>query len=272
MTTKILLDAGPSERGWHRIESAARCLRMFALRESGIVPFPESEPLIRGSLVHIGLAHIYARKQEADAGRDQNIYYTPMDAILKLAEKNGGQWLDLVDHCCDMVNAYQLYWGDDHNWEVVSVEEELRAKLRGKWLYTQRADLIVKDQFGKVWIVDHKTAFRITSVTLTPHILDGQMLGYQMFGRARYGKDFGGVIINRLPTRAPFQFNRSTLEPAPHALSTFVSNICEVEDMVEKYEGRPPMEWPGVFSNMICTHKYGKCDAFEQCQWGIDNA
>ena len=40
---KILLDAGPSERGWHRIEAAARCLRLFALRQSGVCPFPESE-------------------------------------------------------------------------------------------------------------------------------------------------------------------------------------------------------------------------------------
>tara|TARA_R110000737_G_scaffold57417_3_gene82709 strand:+ start:195 stop:938 length:744 start_codon:yes stop_codon:yes gene_type:complete len=247
-------------------------LRLFALRESGIAPFPESEPLIRGSLAHIGLAHIYARKQEVDAGRDPNIYYTPMDAILKLAEKNGGQWLTLVDLCCDMVNAHHLNWGDDNSWKVISVEEELRATLRGKWLYTQRADLIVEDKAGKVWIVDHKTAFRIASKTLSPHILDGQMLGYQMFGRARFGKDFGGVVINRITTRAPFKFDRSLLEPAPHALSTFVSNICDIEGMIENYKDRPPMDWPGVFSNMICSHKYGKCDAFEQCQWGINEA
>lgn len=269
--SKILLDAGPSERGWHRIETAARCLRFFALRESGAVPFPESEPLIRGSLVHIGLAHIYARKQAADSGNDPEKYYSPMDAILKLAEKNGPAWEGLVDHCCDMVNAYRLRWGDDKKWKVISVEEELRATLRRKWLYTQRADLIVEDEHGKVWIVDHKTAYRIASVTLSPHILDGQMLGYQMFGRKRFGKRFGGVIINRITTRAPFAFDRSLLEPAPDALSRFVGNLCDVEEMIERYEGRPPMEWPGTYSNMICTHKYGKCDAFEQCQWGVSS-
>ena len=164
---KELLDAGPSERGWHRIEAAARCLRLFALKESGHVPFPESEPLIRGSLVHIGLAHIYARKKEADAGGDPEQFYSPMDAVLKLAEKNGDRWVDMVDHCCDMVNAYRMRWGDDRKWKVISVEEELRAKLRGRWLYTQRADLIVEDDFGKVWIVDHKTAFRIAAKTLS---------------------------------------------------------------------------------------------------------
>ena len=266
---KILLDAGPSERGWHRIEAAARCLRLYALKQSGHVPFPESVPLIRGSLVHIGLAHIYARKQEIDAGRDPEKYYSPTDAVLKLAEKNGPAWEELIDLCCDMVNAYRLKWGDDRNWEVISVEEELRAKLRAKWLYTQRADLIVRDQFGKVWIVDHKTAFRITSKTLAPHVLDGQMLGYQMFGRKRFGKDFGGVIINRITTRAPFQFDRSMLEPAPHALSKFASNLCELEATIEEYEGKPPMEWPGAYSNLVCTHKYGKCDAYDKCQWGL---
>ena len=270
--TKILLDAGPSERGWHRIEAAARCLRLFALRESGVVPFPESEPLVRGSLVHIGLAHLYARKREEDAGQDPEIYYTPEDSILKLAEKNGGMWLDLVDLCCDMVNAYQLNWNDDRKWKVVSVEEELRATLRKKWLYTQRVDLIVEDEAGRFWIVDHKTAFRIAAKTLSPHILDGQMLGYQMFGRSKFGKKFGGVIINRITTRAPYQFDRSMVEPAPDALSRFVGTLCDVEEIIQKYEGRPPMEWPGTYSNLICTHKYGKCDAFETCQWGTNEA
>ena len=52
--TQTLLDAGPSERGWHRIETAARCLRLFAWTQVVGKTFPATEPLIKGSLLRIG--------------------------------------------------------------------------------------------------------------------------------------------------------------------------------------------------------------------------
>ena len=104
------------------------------------------------------------------------------------------------------------------------------------------------------------------------HVLSGQFLGYQIFGRKMYGKDFGGVIVNRVKLSEPLDFDRTILEPAPAAMRRFTKNLAMQESMVDMFEGQPPQEWPAVYSDQTCWGKYGKCDAFELCQWGENDA
>jgi len=130
----------------------------------------------------------------------------------------------------------------------------------------------VEDVHKRVWFVDHKSCYRINTKTLRQHILSGQFLGYQMFGRAKYGNRFAGVIINRIKLSTPYEFDRSVLEPAPDAVKRFAKNLGEVEEMTEKYKGLPPEQWPAVYSDQTCFGKYGMCDAFNLCQWGKENA
>ena len=281
----ILLNAGPSERGWHRIEGASRCLRLFAWRESGTLVWKESEPLIKGSLLHIGLAHLYARKRNELAGDDPEQYYSPADAVRQLSEIGASEantahaaalWRVTVPNIILALNAYEARW-QSCSWEPIMVEEELRAHIPkisgdGTFLFTQRADLAVKDADGTYWIVDHKSCYRIESKTLRQHILSGQFLGYQLFGRKLWGENFGGVIVNRVKLSGDYDFDRTVLEPAPSALKVFAKNLALQEQMVGMFEGKPPLEWPAVYSDQTCWGKYGKCDAFELCQWGPENA
>lgn len=274
--SKILVEAGPSERGWHRFEQASRCLRLFALNQSGHVPRTMSDPLVKGSLLHVGLAQYYAAKM--NDGLD---YYSPEEGIKILSEQMADEsvtahdaalWRIHVPEIIQAVKAYIVRWRDCP-WEVVAVEKELRAQIPrlsgdGTFLFTQRADLIVKDHHDIHWIVDHKSCYRIDSKTLRQHILSGQFLGYQIFGRKMYGKKFGGVIVNRVMLRGPYGFDRCTLEPAPHAVKRFIHNLAHVEDSTERYEGKEPFEWPAAYSDQVCWGKYGKCRAFELCQWG----
>ena len=272
--TKKLLNAGPSERGWHHFETALRCMRLNGYWSKGLLQMPMSEPLVRGSLLHIGLAHHYQRLKEIQTGGNPDDWYTPVEAIRKLAieeEENSDLWIDLVPVAEKMVEAYISHYGSDPVWEVVDVERELRARFGpGKHLYTQRADLIVRDSQKRVWIVDHKTANRISHKTYDSHILNGQMIGYQVFGRLYWPDEFAGVIINRITTRPPYKLDRRPLEPAPHAVTRFVQNLLYAEENMERWKDKPLNEWPAAYSDMICTHKYGKCDAFELCRWGVE--
>ena len=52
-----LIDSGPSERGWHRIESMLRCPRLYALQHIDGVEFPLTRPLVNGIMLHVALAH-----------------------------------------------------------------------------------------------------------------------------------------------------------------------------------------------------------------------
>jgi len=280
MTKPILLDAGPSERGWHRLESGARCLRLYAYRQVLGMSFPLSEGLVKGSLLHIGLAHHYRRRQARQQGEDPNQWYSPEEAIEKLADLSAVNckshieselWLTHAQPIVQACRAYVRYYLlPDLNWKILDVENELRARVgKERWLFTQRADLIAEDPSGRVWIWDHKSCYRIASKTLRPHILSGQMLGYQMFGRQIYKERFGGVLVNRVKLRTPYQFDRSQVEAAPAALARFSKNIVQIENRIAEYENRPFNEWPGAYSDLVCTHKYGQCDAFEVCQWGL---
>lgn len=266
-----LLDAGPSERGWHHFENVLRCPRLYAWSHLGGMKLEMSEPLVRGSLLHIALAHHYQRIKEEQTGGNPNDWLLPEDAVETLASQeseNSPLWRKLIPQVVDAYFAYRNNWLGEA-WEILEVEYELRSRIgEGKHLYTQRADLIVKDHNQKVWIVDHKTAYRINSKTLRQYIMDGQFLGYQMFGRAKYGKEFAGVILNRVKVSSPYDFDRRALEPAPAALQDFVPTLLAAEKKMAEFEGKPIREWPMTLSNQVCYGKYGKCQAYDLCRFG----
>ena len=126
---RILLDAGSSgEHGWSTSSQILRCARRFRLRRAGYVG-RSREPLIKGSLVHIGAAQYYAALQATQQGWEGNAwdtvaqcwvdgagqpaqpgpgaYYTPSEAIALVGERNGPQWQEHVALAQNAVRAYQ---------------------------------------------------------------------------------------------------------------------------------------------------------------------
>ena len=35
-------------------------------------------------------------------------------------------------------------------------------------------------------------------------------------------------------------------------------------------EGRPYDQWPPASDELICVHRYGRCEAWDPCLWGKD--
>lgn len=117
-----------------------------------------SAPLIRGSAWHKMLEHHYLAVME-----HQN---TGMEINIDGLEVSIRSVLDSVDEeTADLLLwAYEGYlrqYGYDDQWRIEAVEwkHELPLDLvvndRPLWLKL-RADLVVKDGMGRVWIVDHK--------------------------------------------------------------------------------------------------------------------
>ena len=287
---KILIDAGPSERGWHGFENAARCLRLWAWQNVGGKKFPTTEPLVKGSLLHVGLAHYYQRKMV----KNPEDYYTPAESVQVLAEQESDKaadfnaknlWLSSIAPIIGALDAYEAEYARC-SWKPIAVEKELRAQVpidtdphhqgllilshrADRFLFTQRADLITQDAHGFMWIIDHKSCYRITSKTLRQFILSGQFLGYQVFGRKMYGKKFGGVILNRVKLSEPYGFERCAVEPAPVAVSGFLRMLKQTEQRLRDHDHlTDPLDYPPVFSDQTCYGKYGQCPAFELCRWG----
>ena len=287
-----IINAGKSERGYHRLGLASVCLRSYAYTyldkpkddadgSAGSSDGKDSAPLIRGSLLHLGLAHHYAHLSIKKHGfalvngvriEDGEELLPPIEAVEIEAQRNGILWTGHVPSIVDCLEAYARKWGNDDNWDILGIEHEYRMRLptlpREVSLYTQRADLVIRERStGKVWIVDHKSAYMLNGKTAKQYVLHGQFLGYQAIGRKEYGRDFGGVLLNRIKINGN-EFDRRPSEPAPASVSGFVRNLVHVEKQILEYLHLPPDAWPGTLHETVCVSKYGECPFFNRCQWG----
>ncbi len=276
--SRILINAGPSARGWHRLERVIRCPRLYALHAAGLLDTTQSEPLVRGSLVHVGIAHHFARmkaRQEApvttankDAAED---YYTPQEAMdLVARESFGAKGQELLEIARETVAAYLALYSDE-GWKILHVEQEFTTEISDgtrSVTYTLRPDLVVKDISSRVWIIDHKCQTHIGHVER--YTLSGQFLGLQWLGRQLYGTAFGGCIVNAIQPWPHFKVKKFPVDAAPASLRRFPQLVLDVEDQITRLEleGREPMDWPGACSEFMCTNVYDRCEAFDICRFG----
>jgi len=278
------LDAGSSgEWGWHATELALRCPQLYAYhyRCKGADLERDRGALIRGSLVHQGLAHLYVRRQNEQMGLDPNEWLDPVTAIQRCAEEleakgeksQGGHYIESATNIVlDYIEHYR-----NETLEVLNVEEVFTAEIAGR-KFTQRLDLVGRRSDGKVYVFDHKTTGFYSAKIPERYTLSGQFLGMHSFGQRVFGPDFGGVVINVLacgaanaPTaRGSTTFARVPPNPAPNALRLFTISVQHARERIEELDrqGVDPWRWPKVFSEQVCVTAYGKCDGFDMCRWG----
>jgi hypothetical protein len=270
---KILINAGPSERGWHRLEAVLRCPQLYAwgygrkAAESEGSRFPPTFPLVRGSIGHVGLAHLYERLRRVQIGEGYSDLYSPSEAMRLVADSFGSIGEEGHGPAARAVKKYAQRYGSEP-FTIVGVEEPIETVFLG-WRYTARADLIFRDRAGRVWIMDHKFVGKIESKVYRRYLLSGQFLGLAHLGSRLYGTDFGGIRVNLIGC-ADGKFERFTPEPAPWMLQKFPDVVREAEERIAYVErclveGRPI---PASPSEHTCMGSYGECPAFEFCRWG----
>lgn len=250
-----------------------RCPQLFAYhhRIKGAHGDGDRAPLLKGSLVHQGLAHHYARIQSAQEGYDPEEWATPDAAIEACAEKLGPGASKYIALAQSVVRSYAAHWALE-NLEILHVEEIFHSEIGG-YKFTQRFDLVAREPSGKVVIFDHKTTGRIDASVPQRYVLSGQFLGMANFGRSIWGDDFGGVRLNLIEVPfdgKSFDFKRVAPDPAPNALRLFPITVKAARDRIAELDasGIDLWEWPKALSEQTCITAYGKCDAFELCRWG----
>lgn len=286
---KWLLDSGPSEKGWSRIETITRCPQLAAYLFKLHLPLGiNTRPLVRGSLGHIGLAQRYRRIFAVEQGQDPELWHTPEDAVRILASRPGGPrgtrsygknvpfWEEQVPLLLAALKAYDAkYTGE--RFSVVAVERQLRATIgaqgtRAGYLYTQRGDLVMEKSDGYVYIFDHKFVGHVSQQTLRDYTLSGQFLGYQVFGRALWKEKFGGVWANLigLEDGKTFTFKRGPPELASWAVECHAQAVIDAEEDWARLEasGRDPWLYPKRLNTQICRGLYGDCPGRELCRFG----
>lgn len=115
----------------------------------GLRPRLEAKPLTRGTWIHSLL-------EERANGRDW------VDKHNEIYDKfSNEQFVEEVDsleeEVYNIVKSYDWVYRND-SWTVIAAELTVeRPIFRGAALYRGRIDLIIMDEYGDVWLVDHKT-------------------------------------------------------------------------------------------------------------------
>jgi RecB family exonuclease len=266
---RLLIFTGPSPRGWHRLQLFLECPQRYAWNYlAGLKGINEdAPPLVKGSLVHLGLAQHYAQLREKQQGRDPKLYFDPIEAIDIMVEAKP-HWKDHGELAKRVTEAYLVKWRNER-FKVVAVEELLEAQIEG-YRFTGRMDLVVEDSEGKIWIIDHKTTGRLQAQQRKFYSVSGQILGYQTLGKIHFGDRFGGMRLNMIQHGGDFKFERFNVDPAPKMMERWPSAVKDAEEGIQKLldEGRPADKWPIAPSELVCFHRYGPCNYIEQCKWG----
>jgi hypothetical protein len=286
-----LLFTGPSEAGWHDRELALRCLRLYALRKSNKVEFTV-DAKTRGSLIHVGFAHHYARLKLQQCGKSPDVYYSPADAqdvaaakmIAEAAERDRPNIAlslrDMLPRCRAAIEAYAALNAGERE-EILAVERQYETKLfypkgltvdgRPWTKYTARFDLVKRDANGRVWVIDHKSTSASIGRVDRRYTLSGQILGLRLLGAEAFGGNFEAVVLNvvRVAEGASPAFKQILPERAPEAESNFAYTIWMADNRIHQMKGKTVWEHPMTTTELTCMTDYGPCGGFDWCVWGL---
>ena len=242
---------GASKRGSHRLAETAVCPRKWYFHNAlKLVPKSTPDYYMVGTLVHLCLAYHYGPQCKL---RPAWLKEATLDEALNKTGRGYPQQIALAK---EIYEAYVDYWaGHDSGWEPFGVEEEFTATLGqirklvnpkagaqplDNEVVSSRLDLLVKMN-GRVWAVDYKTTAGGgfgSSKRLPTWNPEGEYAVHFQFMlqtailRVNFGSEFGGVIVERILKKPPFDFDRSV---APiqrrmfNELPDILARLCAAE-------------------------------------------
>lgn len=226
---RYLLNAGPSRRGWHHAESMIRCPQWWAynhhpaFKNAEREPFPDTPPLIRGSLFHVAAAQFYRRLQAVQdaevtgepAHRVADAFHTPRSAlelVSRMQDTNPRRhpksplWSEFVPEALAAIEAYIAHYRAAESWQIIASEYPLillveaagwtvDPSVTAYWT-TARADAIWLGPDGYVYVSDHKTRGRQDPRQERGYARSGQFQGLRLMAEQVFGASFGGIYLN----------------------------------------------------------------------------
>ena len=134
-----------------------RCRKRYNYRWiQNLEPKQRNEKLTIGSAIHKFLEVWYTDRRSHDAIQAMRDYI--MDNSEGLDEMQLHDMLDLATAVC---TNYTSTYGFESNWTVLAAEKEFSVPLDDGTNYIGTIDLVVEDEDGHVWFVDHKTTASI---------------------------------------------------------------------------------------------------------------
>lgn len=286
---RILIDSGPSEAGSHEVADWLRCPRWWAHSHLGAHARRVKDAYVRGSVMHTGLAHHYARLAVRRQGSivhagvkhvDADAFYTPLEAqrvlvsrlspaerkvALAPGEDDGPS---LLDACNDTLTKYVRQAADV--FRILAVEDPQRVDLPGNVFHTARVDIVVREVDG-VYYDDFKSTVMSIDRASRMYRYALQLLALHTFGRAAHGNDFRGVraiVISqetgkatRIPVNAPLLIN-----DMPSLLQRTRTDLQRARALYgDNVRAYPPS---GVAGSCLDPATGSLCEAHRACAFG----
>ena len=279
-----LLETGPSPRGWHRLQDMLECPQKWSYRHNlGMEPTIPATALMKGSLMHLALAHHYAIKKDRDAGI-QTEWLDPFEAVLLKCQQEP-EFTDVKNVVLEAMEKYEAHWQvEDQNWRIIEIEQlayatitdpvEKTAEGENKvYLLTGRFDMVMENQAGEVYVVDHKTTSRLSKSHEQFYAMSGQLIGYDYMARKIFGDRLKGVMLNFVQLGTANKFDRYVIPPRPNLTKQFEQTVMDAERRIAELDksGRDALEYPKAMNELTCFTRYGACAYMDTCKYGISD-
>lgn len=247
--------------------------------EMGLQPTERKEPLVVGTLLHVGMAYRYgARLNPRPAWM---VYPTPeapnaRDAIWTIGHADR----DLAEKVLRLFDAYEAYYHTP-TLQPVLVEHQLEAlfNIDGQQVrYTLRIDLLAHDHSdqgrGALTLFDHKTRSKLSKWVGQNYRTDREMLSGLALCR------LAGYNVERVAINALQKGTKEKPEPVFQRYEVPVSEEAygrlgaEIEFWLRRLRDirvthPDPANRPRAYES--CIRAYGRCDFYEVCADGPHN-
>lgn len=203
-----------------------------------------------GAAVHKALAVLYVERDVKRAQQAMRDYYPVQLDVEDLAKT--------ADNACYALTKYWEHYDGDPDWEILSIEERDYTKDG----FAIKPDMVVRDKYGSVLVVDHKTTKAYLSYDYFSQFdPNSQVTHYIRWCRERYGV-CDGFVVNALsflflkrksPLRAAgfnLELERQIFQRTPAQIERTVLSTNEVISDIER--AKLNHHWRAAESSNAC--------------------
>jgi hypothetical protein len=187
---------------WSQVKVWMRCQKQWEYKyQRRLQAIKRQTALFVGSWVHKCLETHYSQGDWKIGHRE---YVAEWDKLMveereHLSKKYKGTPLPKIVE--RIVKSYLWYYRHEE-WEVIAVEVPFEVPLKDNILINGIIDLIIKDENGLYWVINHKTASNIPESGAF-HAMDPQLMVYPWAAKKLLGIDVAGVIYNYVKSKPP---------------------------------------------------------------------
>jgi hypothetical protein len=184
-----------------RIKTFNRCPKQYEYKYIQLLnPKKKSRPLFTGSWIHRALETHYV-KGDWKVGHQE--YVNEWEKLfIEEKEELSKKFGPIPNAVARIMRSYEWYYRND-GWKPVMVEQILEVETPLKpFVFKGRLDLVIEDNEGLLWLVDHKSASMIPQPT-SYHAMDPQLMLYPWAAQIQYKLNIAGVIYNYVRSKPP---------------------------------------------------------------------